>query len=353
MVDRSVVWWLYTVTLLVVIMVVVGGLTRLTDSGLSITVWEPISGAIPPLNADDWQRAFLMYQQISEYQNLNAGMSMEEFQFIYWWEWGHRQLGRFIGLAFFIPLVWFAVVGKLRGSFLFYMCFLLFLGGFQGFLGWFMVESGVVEDRLDVSAYRLALHLGMAVFLLGLLYHAARTCHASYRASQPSSQKTLGLSYLPVIFLGLLFIQIISGAFVAGTDAGMTYNTWPLMDGAFIPSGLYDVPTPLRAWFEDLRTVQFNHRMLAYIVLIFGCFLVWRLYKVSPYHARVLAVVLLGQVGIGIVTLVTVAAYQHIWLAAFHQLLGIVLYLTAIEIVVYCQNVPHAQRRDEVKLAEA
>ncbi len=323
--DMHVKLWLYTVTGLIIVMVVVGGLTRLTDSGLSIVEWAPIAGAIPPLSHADWLLEFEKYKTISEYQRQNAGMSLDEFKFIYWWEWGHRQLGRLIGFAFAIPLVVFLINGKLRGGWAIYMIFLLGLGGMQGFVGWFMVESGVVEDRLDVSPYRLAMHLGLAVVVLGLVYHAARSWDMAGRAVRTN--------IWPVVFLGFLYLQIISGAFVAGTDAGMIYNSWPLMEGAVIPEGLYMDPTPVRASFEDHLTVQFNHRMLAYFVFALGLFAAWKVRDVMPKHALLLAVLLTGQVVLGIITLVTVAAYEHIWLAAFHQLLGVLLYLVAVDLV--------------------
>jgi len=323
--DMYVKLWLYIVTGLIIVMVVVGGLTRLTDSGLSIIEWAPVSGAIPPLSHADWLLEFEKYKTISEYQRQNAGMSLDEFKFIYWWEWGHRQLGRLIGFAFAIPLVVFLINGKLRGGWAIYMIFLLGLGGMQGFVGWFMVESGVVEDRLDVSPYRLAMHLGLAVVVLGLVYHAARSWDMAGRAVRTN--------IWPVVFLGFLYLQIISGAFVAGTDAGMIYNSWPLMEGAVIPEGLYMDPTPVRASFEDHLTVQFNHRMLAYFVFALGLFAAWKVRDVMPKHALLLAVLLTGQVVLGIVTLVTVAAYEHIWLAAFHQLLGVLLYLVAVDLV--------------------
>ncbi|MGB0382387.1 MAG: COX15/CtaA family protein [Alphaproteobacteria bacterium] len=323
--NQFVTYWLFMMSFLIVMMVVVGGLTRLTDSGLSITEWAPIAGAIPPLSLEDWMIAFEQYKQIAEYQYQNAGMSLEEFKFIYWWEWGHRQLGRVIGIAFFIPLVVFAALGYIRGRWLLYLVCLLFLGGFQGFLGWFMVESGVVETRLDVSAYRLALHLGMAVILLGLVYHAAR--------SRIVKNPVRGVKAKSLLFLVLLYLQIISGAFVAGTDAGMTYNTWPLMDGSIIPEGVYQDPSYLRSHFEDLMTVQFNHRWLAYIVLLFGFWLFWNIKKVLPLQAKVFLTILCLQIVLGIITLITVAAYQHIWLAALHQLVGIALFLVTVDTV--------------------
>ena len=323
--DMHVKIWLYTVTGLILLMVVVGGLTRLTDSGLSIVEWAPIAGAIPPLTQADWLYEFEKYKTISEYQRQNAGMSLDEFKVIYWWEWGHRQLGRLIGFAFAVPLLVFLINGKLRGGWAVYMIVLLMLGGMQGFVGWFMVESGVVEDRLDVSPYRLAMHLGLAVIVLGLVYHAARSWDLAGRSVRTN--------IWPLVFLGFLYLQIISGAFVAGTDAGMIYNSWPLMENALVPEGLYSDPTPIRASFEDHLTVQFNHRILAYFVFALGLFAAWKVRDVMPKHALLLSALLVLQVILGIITLVTVAAYDHIWLAASHQLLGVLLYLVAVDLV--------------------
>jgi cytochrome c oxidase assembly protein subunit 15 len=250
--------WLYAVALLVLIMVVVGGATRLTDSGLSITEWKPILGAIPPLSDADWQDAFAKYREIPEYQLVNRGMSLDEFKFIFWWEWGHRFLGRFIGIAFALPMIFFWVTGRLERSLRPKLIALFVLGGLQGAMGWFMVMSGLVE-RVDVSQYRLAAHLSLAAVIFAALIWVALGIGAERKRAN-----RIG----PLALILLIFVQIAAGGLVAGLDAGMSYNTWPLMDGDFIPEGLFDQSPLWTNFFENLITVQFQHRMLAYLVAI-------------------------------------------------------------------------------------
>ncbi len=296
--------WLFFVAGLVFAMVIVGGATRLTHSGLSITQWKPILGAIPPLNAADWQDAFTRYQAIPEYQVLNKGMSMAEFQSIYWWEWSHRFLGRFIGIAFLVPMVllWFA--GRIERAMLPRLVGLFILGGLQGALGWFMVMSGLVE-RTDVSQYRLAAHLSVAA-----LIYAALLWTAFGIDRPPRSLGASRFSIMALVIFALVFLQSAAGAFVAGLDAGMAYNTWPLMDGKFFPDGLYTTIEP--AWrnlFENAMTVQFDHRMIAYVVaLAIAVHAARVLLSGGPAsHARsaaLLLVVVLAQVALGIATLI-------------------------------------------------
>ena len=221
--------WLGAVALLIVAMILVGGATRLTDSGLSITEWQPIMGAIPPLSEADWQKAFAAYQKIPEYTELKRGMSLDAFKTIFWWEWAHRFLGRLIGVAFFVPFVVFWIAGYIPRALLPRLIGLFLLGGLQGAVGWYMVKSGLVE-RTDVSQYRLAAHFGVALVILGytlwLLFGIGARAHAAAlgaRAARPGS---------PRLVLVLIFVQMLAGALVAGLDAGMGYNTWPLINGA-------------------------------------------------------------------------------------------------------------------------
>ncbi len=260
--------WLLTVAAAIFAMIVVGGATRLTDSGLSITEWQPILGAIPPLSAGDWQEAFDKYRQIPEYQLVNKGMSLEAFKVIYWWEWAHRFLGRAVGLIFLAPFLYFWVRGTFARGVPLKLGALFVLGGAQGVLGWWMVKSGLV-DRVDVSQYRLAAHLGLAFLLFGLtLWFALRLRPEGGRVGLDIRPR---LSHAPfarwaVILIGLLYVQVLLGAFVAGLDAGKGYNTWPLMDGRIVPGGL-GVMSPWYAnLFENALTVQFNHRMAAYLL---------------------------------------------------------------------------------------
>jgi heme a synthase len=256
--------WLGTIALLIAAMVLVGGATRLTDSGLSITEWQPIVGAVPPLSDSDWQEAFAAYQQIPEYQQQKRGMTLEAFKTIYWWEWAHRFLGRFIGVVFFVPFVVFWLLGFIPKTLLPRLLGLFALGGVQGAVGWYMVKSGLV-DRLDVSQYRLAAHLGIAVIILGytlwLLFGLGH---------EPTRRARLGRTqfvWIAAGVLALIYLQILAGALVAGLDAGIGFNTWPLINESFIPRGLgVFVPWYINP-FENRLTVQFDHRMLGYAVV--------------------------------------------------------------------------------------
>jgi cytochrome c oxidase assembly protein subunit 15 len=302
---------------LVLCMVVVGGATRLTESGLSITEWAPIAGTIPPLSDADWAREFEAYKQIPQGVQ-NSWMGIEDFKSIFWWEWGHRFLGRFLGVAFAVPFVIFLfqrrfswkLAGPLAGLFL--------LGGLQGAIGWWMVSSGL-SQLTSVSQYRLATHLFAASLLFLALIWVARRLEPAKPASPTG---------WPVwLLLVLLEVQIVAGAFVAGLDAGMTYNTWPLMDGALIPKGL-DVIDPFwKNLFENALTVQFNHRMIAYGVVAFVGLLLWRQAKRGGFGGahgwmpRIGALVVL-QVVLGILTLVNSVPIS---LALGHQALAFML----------------------------
>ena len=302
--NRLVRTWLFAVAALVFAMVIVGGATRLTHSGLSITQWQPIMGAIPPLNAADWHDAFTRYQAIPEYQLLNKGMTLPEFQSIYWWEWSHRLLGRFIGLAFIVPmgLLWFA--GHIERAMLPRFIGLFVLGGLQGALGWFMVKSGLV-DRTDVSQYRLAAHLTLAACIYAALIWTG------LGIGQP--RRSLGASragVMALVIVALIVVQLAAGAFVAGLDAGMAYNTWPLMDGRMVPSGLLAIEPAWRNFFENAMTVQFDHRTLAYIIAL-AIAVHWVRVVASggpPQQARsavILLVIVVAQVTLGIATLLS------------------------------------------------
>jgi len=252
--------WLGCVIGLIFAMVVVGGATRLTGSGLSITEWKPILGAIPPLSAADWQEAFDKYRQIPQYQLVNKGMSLAEFQFIYWWEWAHRFLGRFIGVAFAIPFLAFAAAGYIRRDLARSLVALFALGALQGFMGWYMVQSGLV-DRVSVSQYRLAAHLGLAAVIYAAMIWVA------LGVGQPARVIQRSWAWLSAAgLLAFTFVQIVLGAFVAGMKAGFAYNTWPLMDGQLIPDGLFVMQPWHLNLFENALTVQFNHRIGAYLL---------------------------------------------------------------------------------------
>jgi cytochrome c oxidase assembly protein subunit 15 len=304
--DRTVQLWLVFVACLVICMIIVGGATRLTDSGLSITEWQPILGAIPPLTEAHWLEALEKYRQIPEYQLVNKGMSLDDFKFIYWWEWGHRFLGRIIGLAFAIPLAVFALRGMLRPGALPKYLGVLALGGLQGAIGWYMVSSGLV-DRVDVSHYRLALHLSVAFLILGLLVWLAMELRP-VQAHRGAQSLPSGASGMALVVVVLVFAQVALGAFVAGLKAGLHYNTWPLMNGQVIPEDLFGMSPWTINFVENATTVQFNHRLVAYIVVGLGFVHAWNVFRRSYSEeirnsALLLAAGLFAQMILGIVTL--------------------------------------------------
>lgn len=331
--DRQVGWWLFSIAGLIFLMVLVGGITRLTDSGLSITEWKPIMGAIPPMSEAAWMEAFDKYKQIPEYALVNAGMSLSEFKFIFFWEWFHRLLGRFIGVAFAVPFVIFLVQKKIRKEMIPSLAILFLLGGAQGGLGWFMVMSGLV-DRVDVSQYRLTAHLGFAVVLfIYALWVSLTLLKPKAELNADGNAKTRGLATLSLFFVIAVYIQILLGGFVAGLDAGIGFNTWPLIDGAFIPAGLYE-GSFWHSSFERVMTVQFHHRMGAYLVTLIALVLVTLVWQAKPSADQRRVLLLLGlavlaQVVLGIFTLIY---FVPLSLGALHQggalvVLGLALYL--------------------------
>ena len=302
---RAVRIWLWVVIVSLFALVLVGGATRLTDSGLSITEWKPIHGVIPPLSAAEWDEEFRLYQQIPEYEQVNAGMTVDEFKRIFWWEWAHRLLARSIGLIFALPLAVLWATGRIERRLRLPLVGILALGGFQGFIGWWMVSSGLAE-RVDVSQYRLAAHLMTACLIFSSCVWVMRSISPHTEAAEPqaaSRRFALGM------VLAVLF-QIYLGALVAGLDAGYAYNTWPLMDGAIIPGDLFIQQPWWINLFENPKTVQFIHRLGAYTVLILALIHMISALRELPgtTHAR-RAVVLFGlvclQAVIGILALVS------------------------------------------------
>ncbi len=317
--HRAVRLWLYLVAALVFAMIVVGGATRLTDSGLSITEWQPLLGAIPPLTEADWQAAFAKYKEIPQYRLVNKGMSLDEFQFIYWWEWAHRFLGRFIGVAFALPLLVFWAMRRLPAGMPLRLTGVLALGALQGFVGWYMVKSGLV-DRIDVSPYRLALHLSIAMLILAAVVWLALDLQSD-RGSVRLRTVTAGQKRLAGVLLGLVLVQSLLGALVAGLNAGLTYNTWPLMDGKLIPDGLGTLSPWYLNLFENITTVQFNHRVMAYVIGVLALVQLVRLAQSADDEklvrsALLLVLGILGQAALGIWTLLEVVP---LWLGLAHQ----------------------------------
>ncbi|WP_284361703.1 COX15/CtaA family protein [Candidatus Phycosocius spiralis] len=324
-----------TIVALVLCMIIVGGATRLTDSGLSITHWSPIHGVIPPLNAKEWAAEFELYKKIPEYQLQNKGMSLTEFQFIFWWEWAHRLLGRVIGLAFGLPLIVFLAMGYIRKTMAPWLIAMLALGGLQGFIGWWMVSSGLSGDRLDVAAYRLATHLSMAFLLMSLTLWTALNLLAPRKIHEGDPQ----IAPWAIGFVLLLAFQIMLGAFVAGTDSGMIYNDWPTFDGGWFPKTYAALSPYWRNWVENAATIQFNHRIGAYSIGL-CVFLLWLKTRRSKDRSvvawgQVVALLVLFQIVLGIATLIgyrywTPPHVNGVLLGISHQGLGAILFTSSM-----------------------
>lgn len=294
--------WLYAVVVVLFGLVLVGGATRLTNSGLSITEWKPIHGVVPPLSEAEWQEEFAKYRQIPEYTQINKGMSLDAFKRIFWWEWAHRLLARGVGVLFALPLIIFALARRIERGFVPKLVGLLALGALQGAVGWWMVASGLV-DRVEVSQYRLATHLTLAAFIFTATMVVARgLAPHSAPAADRSTQRLAGL------LVGLVLVQLYLGGLVAGLRAGLSYNTWPLMDGRLVPGDLFVLEPFWRNLFENPKTVQFIHRLGAYVVFLAALWHMLATFRREPAttHARravVLLVLVTLQAAIGIATL--------------------------------------------------
>jgi heme a synthase len=319
---RAVRTWLGFVLLAIFALVLVGGATRLTDSGLSITEWKPLHGAIPPLSIAEWEEEFTLYKQIPEYSQINKGMTLDEFKVIFWWEWAHRLIARSIGVIFGVPLLFFWATGRLEKSLRWPLTGILALGGLQGAIGWWMVSSGLAK-RVDVSQYRLAVHLTVACLIFASIAWVWRGLAPHAGQAMPRSPQAKAAGAL----LFLVLLQIYLGALVAGLDAGLAFNTWPLIDGAIIPDGL-GVMKPL--WlnlFENIKTVQFVHRMNAYLLFAAACFnMTWLSLRLpgTPHakRATILFAMVFAQAGLGVATLLT---HVDIGLALAHQGFAVII----------------------------
>ncbi|MEO7566296.1 MAG: COX15/CtaA family protein [Aestuariivirga sp.] len=310
-------WWLIVVAAMIVAMVVVGGATRLTGSGLSITEWQPIMGALPPFNDADWQLLFQKYQQSSQFKLQNSGMTIDDFKSIFWWEWSHRLLGRTVGAVFFVPFMGFLITRKIERKLLPRLLLIFILGGLQGALGWYMVASGLV-DRVEVSQYRLSAHLTLATILLGAVVWTIFSIRSRHTRPRTFDQ------WFALALAALVLLQVAAGAFVAGLNAGLAYNTWPLMDGHFIPNGLLIMEPLWRNIFENALTVQFDHRMLAYLILAGA---LWHAVRSSAPSAWVLLTCIVVQAGLGIVTLLS---HVPLDMALIHQLGAMVVLIVSL-----------------------
>ena len=314
--------WLISMFLIISAMIIVGGLTRLTDSGLSITQWQLFSGLLPPLNNSQWIMYFDLYKEIPEFKLQNYDMNMEEFKVIFWWEWAHRFLGRLIGISFLIPLIYFSFRVKFKKLISLY--FIFFLICFQGFIGWYMVSSGLV-DRVDVSHFRLSVHLLIAFVIISLIFwnYLKIKIRLNY-------QNTVNV-FIPLTFLLLIFLQISIGAFVSGMDAGKIYNTWPLMGNSFFPDDNKLINLFKISAFSDPSLVQFIHRNLAYLICFFYLYILFYIYKNKISHlyysVNILGFFIVLQIILGVFTLLYGA---QIIIASMHQISSIFLVSSSI-----------------------
>lgn len=324
--------WLALLFVLVVAMIAIGGLTRLTDSGLSITEWAPIKGAIPPMNAADWQSEFDRYQQIPQFTEVNADMDLAGFKTIYWWEWSHRQLGRVIGLVWALGFLGFAALRKIPTGWHGRLLLLGALGGLQGAIGWWMVHSGLQDGMITVASYRLAVHLGLAFGILGVI--AWFFMKLGRREADLMQARRLAEPKLFSMSTGLMhfaLLQILLGALVAGIDAGRAFPTWPMMGDGFLPPNPFQLSPLWRNFFEDAGLVQFIHRMSGYLLAIFAVVVFLRARRSPNGHTRGAFAAMLSamalQIGLGIVTVLQSAPLA---LGLAHQLVAVLLWVLII-----------------------
>ena len=315
--NRPIAWWLFTCCLMVFATLVVGGVTRLTQSGLSIVEWQPLIGALPPLTDAHWQELFARYQHSPQFVKVNADMTLDGFKFIFWWEWAHRLLARTIGLVFFLPFLWFLVTRRIGRALAPKLFVFFLLGGLQGAMGWYMVKSGLVDDP-RVSQYRLAAHLGLAFLIFGLMLWTGLGLLRERTAASPGTQLRR-VQLAGAVLTVLLFVMVLSGALVAGTHAGAIYNTFPLMGDHFVPEEVLALQPVWLNFFENHSTLQFDHRLLAWTLFILLPLFCWRARTIAPWsrNAAFAVLAMLGvQLALGISTLL---AHVPLGLAATHQ----------------------------------
>jgi cytochrome c oxidase assembly protein subunit 15 len=316
--------WLLVIAGLVYAMILVGGATRLTDSGLSITEWRPLLGAIPPMSDADWADAFAKYQSMTaQYSQVNAGMDLAAFQGIYWWEWSHRQLGRIIGVAFALPLIFFWLTGRTTRKLLPHLLILFVLGGLQGAIGWWMVSSGVDTELTSVAPYRLMTHFGLALLIIAYCVWLWLELGGKRKPLPHASGWASALMWLTGI-------QMLLGALVAGLDAGRGYTDWPLMSGHIIPQTMWALDPFWRNFFENEATTQFFHRITAYTLFAVALFAGWKFRKDGPAYFPLFAVLVTSQALLGIVTLIHAAPLT---LSLIHQALGVVVLVAATRLL--------------------
>ena len=342
--SRAVAAWLLFCCALVFAMIVVGGVTRLTHSGLSITEWQPIVGTLPPLDEAQWNEAFLKYQATPEYRVVNPGMSLEAFKGIFWWEYFHRLLGRAIGVAFLLPLLWFAARRSIPRGFAPQLVGIFFLGALEGAMGWYMVQSGLV-DNPRVSQLRLAAHLGIAFLIFGAMFWTALSLLNPGERTREAHAPSLA-RFAKALAL-LVFVMVLSGALVAGIRAGFAYNSFPLMNGHVVPPEIMAIDPWYLNFFNNMATVQFDHRLIAWALALLIPVFWWRVRAATDLapRARIGAHLLLGmlavQIGLGVATLLLVVPLP---LAALHQAGAVLLFAASL-------NVAHALRRGALRRA--
>jgi heme a synthase len=325
---RGIALWLMILFILVVVMIAVGGLTRLTGSGLSITEWRLVTGALPPTSAEAWAAEFARYREIPQYQIVNQGMTLEEFKFIYWWEWGHRQLGRVIGLVWAAGFLGFLVARRIPAGWTPRLLGLGALGGLQGAIGWWMVASGLEGEMIRVASYRLAVHLGLAFLILGLIaWYVLKLRREETDLLQARRQQNPALVGWGAVLIGVGFAQILLGALVAGIDAGRGYVDWPLMGGAVFPDGAFNLSPLWTNFTENPALVQFNHRVLGYVLLLLGLVAWWRSRASANTYIRrafdAMLLMMLAQAVLGVFTVLYAAPWQ---IAIVHQFGAVVLF---------------------------
>ncbi len=326
--DLALFYWFLILTVMTFLMILIGGLTRLTDSGLSMVDWRPIMGFIPPLNQEDWVNIFNQYKNSPEFKIINKSMNLNEFKYIFWWEWFHRFFARCLGIVFIIPMIIFAIQKRISKKLFFNLLLLFLFGFFQALVGWWMVKSGL-EDNPYVSSYRLAFHLTNAVIILSILFWLTLT---SFSSPGLNFFPKLNLEYIVCLLIILLILTIISGAFMAGSHAGQSFNTYPLMNGAFIPDDYYLYEYGLKNFFENTVAINFNHRWLATFTFLLILSLIIYLYITRKYNNLILEMNLILffsclQFLLGILTLLT---NVQIILASLHQINSMLLLATLL-----------------------
>jgi cytochrome c oxidase assembly protein subunit 15 len=332
--SRAIAYWLLVCCALVFAIVVVGGVTRLTHSGLSITEWQPIVGSLPPMSQADWDAAFARYQATPEYEQVNKGMRLDEFKGIFWWEYAHRLLGRLIGVVFLVPFLWFLVRRKIPPGQGWALAGIFVLGGLQGALGWYMVQSGLVDDP-RVSPFRLTAHLGLAFLIFAAMFWIALSLLTGPRDAPLGEVRRFAL-----MIAGLVFVMVLTGGLVAGIRAGFAYNTFPSMNGYVVPPEIMMLVPWWKNFFYNMATVQFDHRLLAWLLAFLVPILWWKVRRARGASARartgagLLVAMLAVQIGLGIVTLVNGVPLP---LAAAHQAGALLVFAFAL-------NLAHALR---------